>query len=107
MQEYNHVLNTARRLALSHDLVLASKPPPGNLVTAEDLVVYIRWLVFYQHVTKNVTSFVAVSGGGGGGGSLVCAIRFSGQSPLLVSSVAYLFQGGCWLLALPVDCVAL
>ena len=62
MQEYNHALNAARRLAAAHDLMLANKPPPANLILAEDVTVYIRWLVFNQHVLKNVTAFVTVSG---------------------------------------------
>ena len=75
MLEYNDALNRVRCLAVSHDLLLAEKAPPTSLVEEGDVVPYLRWRVYHQHVTKNMAAFLMVcalhvvcEGEGGGRG---------------------------------------
>ena len=60
MLEYNDALNRVRCLSVSHDLLLAEKAPPTSLVEEGDVVPYLRWRVYHQHVTKNMAAFLMV-----------------------------------------------
>ncbi len=67
--EYNHTLERCRVLSQAVDAVLADNAPPTGLgtatptrhVTEEDVVAYLRWLVYRQHVTKEPEAFIRVS----------------------------------------------
>lgn len=60
MKEYNDVLNRARRLAVSHDLLLAEKAPPTSLVGEDDVLPYLRWKVFHERTIKDAAAFLLV-----------------------------------------------
>ena len=55
----------ARALSVSADRPKESAgkhlPPLVSTVTEEDVVTYLRWLVYMLHTTKRMTSFTAVS----------------------------------------------
>ncbi len=59
--EYNHTLERSRILSKSVDTVLADKATPTGHVTEEDVVTYLRWLVYRQHVSKDPEGFIRVS----------------------------------------------
>ncbi len=75
MHEYNHTLERSRILSKSVDAVLAGKATttrdkttptrdkatPTSDVIEEDVLTYLRWLVYRQHVNKEVEGFIRVS----------------------------------------------
>ena len=70
MLEYSDCLNRCKRLAKSCDRVTASydsqpaqKVWSSNLVMGEDVLIFLRWLVYHQHMTRRSTSFIAVRNG--------------------------------------------
>ena len=58
--EYNDTLNRSRRLSQTVDAVLAEKAPPTNIISVEDVTIYLRWLVFHQATTKRTAGFIKV-----------------------------------------------
>lgn len=74
MQEYNDALNRARRLAKSCDLHVTGKAPPTSLVCVEDVLIYLRWMVFHQHSIKNTAAFLLV-----GLGNITIIFLFQGR----------------------------
>ncbi len=77
LYEYNHTLERSRILSKSVDAVLAGKAkstsdkttpttsdkttPTTSDVTEEDVLTYLRWVVYRQHVNKEVEGFIRVS----------------------------------------------
>lgn len=58
--EYNDTLNRARRLSQAVDAVLAEKAPPTKIIRIDDVIIYLRWLVFHQATTKCTAAFMQV-----------------------------------------------
>ena len=58
--EYNDTLNRSRRLSQAVDAVLAEKAPPTNIISVEDVTIYLRWLVFHHATTKCTAAFIQV-----------------------------------------------
>ena len=58
--EYNDTLNRSRRLSQAVDAVLAEKAPPTNIISVEDVTIYLRWLVFHHTTTKCTAAFIQV-----------------------------------------------
>lgn len=57
MLDYNDTLNRSKRLSEA-----CSRNTPLSLaVELGDMVVFLRWLVYHQHVTKKTSSFTSVS----------------------------------------------
>ena len=61
LQEYNHTLERSRTLSQAVDCVLAEKATPTNIVSEDDVLMYLRWMVYQQHVSKHLEGFVRVS----------------------------------------------
>lgn len=60
LQEYNDTLNRGRRLSQIVDSVLVGKTPPTTVIELDDVIVYLRWLVFRQATTKRTAAFIQV-----------------------------------------------
>ena len=60
LSEYNDAVNRAKRLSLSCDHLLASKAPPIHLLGEDDVLIYLRWLVYQLHCIKNTACFINV-----------------------------------------------
>ena len=61
MSEYNDAVNRAKRLSVSCDQLLAGKAPPIHVLCEEDILIYLRWLVYQLHCIKNTACFINVS----------------------------------------------
>ena len=59
--EYNDAVNRAKRLSLSCDQILTGKAAPVHLLSDEDALIYLRWLVYQLHCIKNTSCFINVS----------------------------------------------
>ncbi|XP_070191909.1 uncharacterized protein [Littorina saxatilis] len=61
MKEYNDCIQRAHRLAPTRENHLAGKAEAsGTLVTMEDLLIYLRWLVCHQHAMKHFNQYLRV-----------------------------------------------
>ncbi|XP_023694884.2 uncharacterized protein [Paramormyrops kingsleyae] len=58
MSEYEDSTQRVQRLAPSREKVLLGKGSSINMVTLEDLVIYLQWLVCYLHSVKTVHGFL-------------------------------------------------
>ncbi|XP_048829785.1 uncharacterized protein si:ch73-242m19.1 [Brienomyrus brachyistius] len=58
MSEYEDSTQRAQRLAPSREKVLLGKGSPINMVTLEDLAIYLQWLVCNLHSVKTVHGFL-------------------------------------------------
>lgn len=64
MEEYTVSMERARSLSVTAGQPKETGkpvPPLVSAVTEEDVVTYLRWLVYMLHTTKRMTSFTAVS----------------------------------------------
>ncbi|XP_043398700.1 uncharacterized protein LOC102942958 isoform X1 [Chelonia mydas] len=60
MQEYNDAVQRATRLSAARQNFLTGKKNPVNIVTQEDLVIYMQWLVCHLHSLKAIHSYLRV-----------------------------------------------
>ncbi|KAI4884589.1 hypothetical protein NFI96_034543 [Prochilodus magdalenae] len=58
--EFEDALQRSRRLAVSREKVLLGTGSPVNVVTQEDVVVYLQWLICHLHSVKTIHSFLHV-----------------------------------------------
>ncbi|KAM3594364.1 uncharacterized protein V6R79_006445 [Siganus canaliculatus] len=59
-REYEDAVQRARRLSVSREKILTGRGNPANLLTQDDVVVYLRWLVCHLHSVKTVHNFLRV-----------------------------------------------
>ncbi|XP_071380611.1 putative uncharacterized protein C6orf183 [Centroberyx affinis] len=60
MQEYEDAVQRARRLAVTREKILTGRGNAINLVTQDDVVIYLRWLVCHLHSVKTIHNFLRV-----------------------------------------------
>ncbi|XP_074919531.1 putative uncharacterized protein C6orf183 isoform X2 [Chelonoidis abingdonii] len=60
MQEYNDAVQRAARLSAARQNFLTGKKNSVNIVTQEDLVIYMQWLVCHLHSLKAIHSYLRV-----------------------------------------------
>ncbi|XP_053316274.1 putative uncharacterized protein C6orf183 [Spea bombifrons] len=58
MQEYNDSLQRAKRLSIAREHAMTGQKNSINLVTLEDLVIYLQWLICHLHSVKLIHSYV-------------------------------------------------
>ncbi|KAL1257483.1 hypothetical protein QQF64_010727 [Cirrhinus molitorella] len=58
--EFEDAVHRARRLAVSREKVLAGVESPIDVVTKEDIVIYLQWLICHLHSVKNIHNFLHV-----------------------------------------------
>ncbi|XP_051501949.1 uncharacterized protein si:ch73-242m19.1 [Myxocyprinus asiaticus] len=58
--EFEDSVHRARRLAVSREKVLAGVESPISVVTQEDVIIYLQWLICHLHSVKTVHSFLHV-----------------------------------------------
>ena len=59
--EYEDAVQRARRLSLSRETILIGRGNPAPLVSQDDLLIYLRWLVCHLHSVHPVHSFLRVN----------------------------------------------
>jgi len=50
----------ARRLAVSREKVLAGVESPVDVLTQEDVTIYLQWLICHLHSIKSIFNFLHV-----------------------------------------------
>ncbi|XP_064411305.1 uncharacterized protein CCDC162P [Latimeria chalumnae] len=60
MREYDDAVQRARRLSAARESLLTGKGNPSNLVTQEDLVIYLQWLVCHLHSVRTIHDYLVV-----------------------------------------------
>ncbi|XP_062296819.1 uncharacterized protein si:ch73-242m19.1 [Scomber scombrus] len=60
--EYEDAVQRARRLSASREKILTGRGNPGRLLTQDDAVIYVRWLVCHLHSVQNIHNFLRVKG---------------------------------------------
>ncbi|XP_069092706.1 uncharacterized protein [Pleurodeles waltl] len=60
MQEYNDALQRAKRLSTARENLLTGQTHSVNLVTLEDLVIYLQWLVCHLHSIRNIHNYLRI-----------------------------------------------
>ncbi|XP_036448528.1 putative uncharacterized protein C6orf183 [Colossoma macropomum] len=58
--EFEDALQRARRLAVSREKALLGTGYPVNVVTQEDVVIYLQWLICHLHSVKTIHNFLHV-----------------------------------------------
>uniref|UniRef100_UPI0037E99645 uncharacterized protein n=1 Tax=Semicossyphus pulcher TaxID=241346 RepID=UPI0037E99645 len=58
--EYEDTVQRARRLSASREKILTGRGNLTNLLTQDDVIVYLRWLVCHLHSVKSIHSFLRV-----------------------------------------------
>ncbi|XP_044023592.1 uncharacterized protein si:ch73-242m19.1 isoform X2 [Siniperca chuatsi] len=58
--EYEDAVQRARRLSVSREKILTGQGNPASLLTQEDVVIYLRWLVCHLHSVQTVHNFLRV-----------------------------------------------
>ncbi|XP_073339210.1 uncharacterized protein [Pagrus major] len=58
--EYEDAVQRARRLSVSRDKILTGRGNAANLLTQDDVVIYLRWLVCHLHSVQTVHNFLRV-----------------------------------------------
>ncbi|CAK6966026.1 uncharacterized protein si:ch73-242m19.1 [Scomber scombrus] len=58
--EYEDAVQRARRLSASREKILTGRGNPGRLLTQDDAVIYVRWLVCHLHSVQNIHNFLRV-----------------------------------------------
>lgn len=53
-------MHRARRLAVSREKVLAGVESPIGVVTQEDVIIYLQWLICHLHCVKSIHNFLHV-----------------------------------------------
>ena len=60
MLEYVDAVQRARRLAVSREKILTDRGNPVNVVTKDDVLIYLKWLVCHLHSVKTIHNFLHV-----------------------------------------------
>ncbi|XP_043924848.1 uncharacterized protein LOC122799665 [Protopterus annectens] len=60
MQEYNDALQRAQRLSAARERFLTGHGDASSMVTVQDLVIYLQWLVCHLHSVKTIHSYLRV-----------------------------------------------
>ncbi|XP_050989917.1 uncharacterized protein si:ch73-242m19.1 [Labeo rohita] len=58
--EFEDAVHRARRLAVSREKVLAGVESPIGVVTQEDVIIYLQWLICHLHCVKIIHNFLHV-----------------------------------------------
>ncbi|XP_049452775.1 uncharacterized protein si:ch73-242m19.1 isoform X1 [Epinephelus fuscoguttatus] len=58
--EYEDAVQRARRLSACREKILTGRGNPANLLTQDDMVIYLRWLVCHLHSVQTVHNFLRV-----------------------------------------------
>ncbi|OCT80388.1 uncharacterized protein ccdc162p.L [Xenopus laevis] len=58
MQEYNDALQRAQRLSVARDNLITGQKNSLHLLTLEDLVIYLQWLICHLHSVKNIHNYI-------------------------------------------------
>ncbi|XP_030574996.1 putative uncharacterized protein C6orf183 [Archocentrus centrarchus] len=58
--EYQDAFQRARRLSASREKILTGRGNPANLLTQDDLVIYLQWLVCHLHSVQPIHNFLRV-----------------------------------------------
>lgn len=58
--EYEDAVQRARRLSASREKILTGRGNPANLLTQDDVVIYLRWLVCHLHSAQPIHNFLRV-----------------------------------------------
>ncbi|XP_047193536.1 uncharacterized protein si:ch73-242m19.1 isoform X3 [Scophthalmus maximus] len=59
-REYEDAVQRARRLSASREAILSGRGNPAHLLTRDDVLVYLRWLVCHLHSVQTVHNFLRV-----------------------------------------------
>ncbi|XP_045918386.1 uncharacterized protein si:ch73-242m19.1 isoform X3 [Micropterus dolomieu] len=59
-REYEDAVQRARRLSVSREKILTSRGNPVDLLTQDDVVIYLQWLVCHLHSVQAVHNFLRV-----------------------------------------------
>ncbi|XP_078503869.1 putative uncharacterized protein C6orf183 [Lissotriton helveticus] len=60
MQEYNDALQRSKRLSAARENLLTGQKHSVNLVTLDDLVIYLQWLVCHLHSIRNIHNYLRI-----------------------------------------------
>ena len=60
MLEYHDAVERARRLSACMEQLLAGGSPSPSLVTQQDVVIYLRYLVTELHALKEASAYLKV-----------------------------------------------
>ncbi|XP_068089464.1 putative uncharacterized protein C6orf183 [Hyperolius riggenbachi] len=58
MQEYSDAVQRAQRLAIAREHLITGQKNSIHLVTLEDLVIYLQWLICHLHSVKTIHSYI-------------------------------------------------
>ncbi|XP_016401411.1 uncharacterized protein si:ch73-242m19.1 [Sinocyclocheilus rhinocerous] len=58
--EFEDSVHRARRLAVSREKVLVGVESPVGVVTQEDVIIYLQWLICHLHSVKSIHNFLHV-----------------------------------------------
>ncbi|XP_073725281.1 uncharacterized protein [Misgurnus anguillicaudatus] len=58
--EFEDSVQRARRLAVSREKVLTGAESPVNVITREDVIIYLQWLICHLHSVKIINNFLNV-----------------------------------------------
>ncbi|KAM4771028.1 uncharacterized protein WCC33_002830 [Rhinophrynus dorsalis] len=58
MQEYSDAVQRAERLAIAREHLMTGQTNSINLVTLEDLIIYLQWLICHLHSMKNIHNYI-------------------------------------------------
>lgn len=58
--EYEDAVQRARRLAACREMVLTGRGNTAHLLTPDDVVIYLRWLVCHLHSAHTIHNFIRV-----------------------------------------------
>ncbi|XP_041828572.1 putative uncharacterized protein C6orf183 [Melanotaenia boesemani] len=61
--EYEDAVQRARRLSASREKVLTSRGNPANLLTQDDVVIYLQWLICHLHSVQTIHNFLRIVDG--------------------------------------------
>lgn len=59
--EFQDAVQRASRLAVSREKVLSGTGYPVNVVTQDDVVIYLQWLICHLHSLRTIHGFLHVS----------------------------------------------
>ncbi|XP_073483154.1 uncharacterized protein [Aquarana catesbeiana] len=58
MQEYFDVVQRAQRLSIAREHLITGKKNSIHLVTVEDLIIYLQWLICHLHSVKPIFNYI-------------------------------------------------
>lgn len=58
--EYEDAVQRSRRLSASREKILTGRGNLTNLLTQDDVVIYLRWLVCHLHSVQTIHNFLRV-----------------------------------------------